>query len=120
MAEHDLESAQCPTQLFWREATPLPHHLPRDRQGLPTEDLARSDLDRCLYGRGQREAADHIPVWVFSFADNPDGFSKRQICALIEDFRRTPKVVPLQHRWSIATEVDHYEAGSKELLIVCQ
>lgn len=65
------------------------------------------------------EAVSHIPTWVFSFADNPDGFSKRQVCALIEDFDRIPRVVALQHRWSIATEMDHYEVGARELLIIC-
>lgn len=64
------------------------------------------------------EAADHIPTWVFSFADNPDGFSQKQLCNLIEDYGRQLKVVPLHHRWSIATEIDHYEAGAKELLII--
>jgi len=65
------------------------------------------------------DAADHIPTWVFSFADNPEGFSKGQVCSLIEEFGRVPKEVPLQHRWSIATGMDHYEAGAKELLLIC-
>lgn len=65
------------------------------------------------------DAASHIPTWLFSFADNPDGFNKRQVCNLIEEFDRRPRVIPLRHRWSIATEMDHYEAGAKELLIVC-
>jgi len=64
-------------------------------------------------------AVEHIPVWVFSFADNPGGFSQAQLCDLISQFDREARVVPLRHRWSIATEVDHYEAGTKELLIVC-
>lgn len=65
------------------------------------------------------EAADHIPTWVFSFADNPGGFTTRQLCELIEDLDRVPKVVPIQHRWSIATTEDHYQQGAKELLIIC-
>jgi adenine-specific DNA methylase len=64
------------------------------------------------------EAADHIPLWIFSFADSPDGFSTRQLCELIEDFDRQTEVVPLQHRWSIATTEDHYAQGAKELLII--
>ena len=65
------------------------------------------------------EAVDHVPTWVFSFADNPDGFGARQLCELIEDFDRIPKVVPLEHRWSVATTEDHYEQGAKELLVIC-
>lgn len=64
------------------------------------------------------EAADHIPLWVFSFADNPNGFSQYQLCDLITEFDREPRVVPLQHRWSIATTEDHYLQGAKELLII--
>jgi adenine-specific DNA methylase len=66
------------------------------------------------------EAADRIPTWVFSFADNPDGFSQRQLCDLIAEFDREPRVVPLQHRWSIATTEDQYMAGAKELLIIAR
>jgi len=65
------------------------------------------------------EAAQHVPTWVFSFADNPGGFSTRQLIQLIEDFDRTVSVVPLDHRWSVATTEDHYEQGAKELLMVC-
>lgn len=68
---------------------------------------------------GMFEAADHVPVWVFSFADNPDGFSEAQLCDLISQFDREPHVIPITHRWSIATTEDHYEAGAKELLVVC-
>lgn len=64
------------------------------------------------------EAADHIPTWIFSFADNPDGFSSRQLCEVIEDFDRTAETVSLTHRWSVATTEDHYEQGAKELLII--
>lgn len=64
-------------------------------------------------------ACNHIPVWIFSFAENLGGFSQKQLCNLVDQFDRKPRVVPLHHRWSIATEVDHYEAGAKELLIIC-
>lgn len=64
-------------------------------------------------------ACDHIPTWIFSFAENPGGFSQNQLCNLIEQFDREPRVVPLHHRWSIATTEDHYDVGAKELLIVC-
>lgn len=65
------------------------------------------------------EAADHIPVWIFSFADNPDGFTTRQLTQLIGDFDRAVKMVPIEHRWSVATTEDHYEQGAKELLMIC-
>ena len=65
------------------------------------------------------EAAHHIPTWVFSFADNPGGFSANQLTQLIEDFDRTVTTVPLEHRWSVATTEDHYIQGAKELLMVC-
>jgi len=65
------------------------------------------------------EAAQHIPTWVFSFADNPGGFSTSQLIQLIEDFDRQASVVALDHRWSVATTEDHYIQGAKELLMVC-
>lgn len=64
-------------------------------------------------------ACDHIPVWIFSFAENPSGFTQAELCDLISQFDREPRGIPLQHRWSIATTEDHYDVGAKELLIVC-
>lgn len=66
------------------------------------------------------EAAHHIPTWIFSFGENPSGFSREQLCGLIEDFDRYPIVVSLHHRWSIATTGDHYQQGAKELLIIAR
>jgi len=69
---------------------------------------------------GMFEAVNHIPLWVFSFADNPEmGFTKEQLCGLIHDLGRETHVASIKHRWSLATESDHYEAGAKELLILC-
>ena len=92
------------------EGRPLPKYVvsPFNRRETALHSLVR-----------MFEAANHIPTWVFSFADNPGGFSARQLCELVEDFDRFHKVVSLGHRWSVATTEDHYEQGAKELLMIC-
>lgn len=88
---------------------PRPPHSPFNMRGTAWHSLVR-----------MFEAVDHIPVWIFSFATNPSGFSKKLLTDLVADFGREVKVVDHHHRWSVATTEDHYEIGTRELLMVCK
>ncbi len=61
---------------------------------------------------------EHIPTWIFSFADQVGAFTAQQLCDLIAQFGRKPRVVPLRHQWSMNMAGDHYDTGAKELLII--
>jgi adenine-specific DNA methylase len=69
--------------------------LPRTTSRFNQAETALASLIEML------EAADHVPIWIISLADQEDGFNARQICDLVSQFNRRPRIVEHYHRKSL-------------------